>query len=321
MMRSKLIAILLTIFLLLSGCGLEEKDPLAGKVKVGVMLSENGLGDQSFSDLAFEGLTKARDEDGVIIEYLELVETGTYEKGFKELVENGNDLVFALGFTGQEELEKIALDYPQQKFVLIDAVSEAENITSITFKEDEGSILAGIVAATVSESQVIGFIGGVEAPVIQRFEQGFIEGAKSINPDIVIFSEYAGDFDDDVLGAKMASEMIDKKVDVLYAAAGFTGVGMLEEAEKRGVFAIGVDSDQYFYAEQAVITSMMKNIDSALFDIIHSYKETEEIPSGHIELGLSENGVGLAPFRVLELTETEKENLDTLLEKATLEMK
>lgn len=320
-MKLKLLIILTTALLLLAGCGLEEKDPLAGKVKVGVMLSENGLGDQSFSDLAFEGLTKARDEEGIVVEYLELAETGTYEKGFRELVESGNDLVFALGFTGQQELEKVALDFPDQKFVLVDAVSEAANITSITFKEDEGSMLAGIVAATASKSQVIGFIGGMEVPVIQRFEKGFIQGAKSVNPDIVILNEYADNFDNDGLGAEIASKMIDDKADVLYAAAGFTGVGMLKEAEKRGVYAIGADSDQYFYAEQAVITSMMKNIDSALFDIIHTYKESGAIQSGHIELGLAENGVGLAPFRVLELTDAEKGKLDALIEKAASELK
>lgn len=320
-MKLKLLIILTTALLLLVGCGLEEKDPLAGKVKVGVMLSENGLGDQSFSDLAFEGLTKARDEEGIVVEYLELAETGTYEKGFRELVESGNDLVFALGFTGQQELEKVALDFPDQKFVLVDAVSEAANITSITFKEDEGSMLAGIVAATASKSQVIGFIGGMEVPVIQRFEKGFIQGAKSVNPDIVILNEYADNFDNDGLGAEIASKMIDDKADVLYAAAGFTGVGMLKEAEKRGVYAIGADSDQYFYAEQAVITSMMKNIDSALFDIIHTYKESGAIQSGHIELGLAENGVGLAPFRVLELTDAEKGKLDALIEKAASELK
>lgn len=320
-MKLKLLIVLTTALLILTGCGLEEKNPLDGKVKVGVMLSENGLGDQSFSDLAFKGLTKARDEEDIVVEYLELAETGTYEKGFRELVESGNDLVFALGFTGQQELEKVALDFPDQKFVLFDAVSEAANITSITFKEDEGSMLAGIVAATVSNSQVIGFIGGMEVPVIQRFEQGFIQGAKSVNPDIVILNEYANNFDDDGLGAEIASKMIDDKADVLYAAAGFTGVGMLEEAEKRGIYAIGVDSDQYFYAEQAVITSMMKNIDSALFDIILSYKESGAIQSGHVELGLAENGVGLAPFRVLELTDVEKGKLDALIEQAASELK
>ncbi|MER2088912.1 MAG: BMP family ABC transporter substrate-binding protein [Sporosarcina sp.] len=320
-MKVKWLVVISIIVLVLAGCGLEEKNPLEGKVKVGVMLSENGLGDQSFSDLAFAGLTKARDEDGVVIEYLELTETDTYEKGFRELVANGNDLVFALGFTGQEELEKVALDFPDQQFVLVDSVSEAANITSVTFKEDEGSMLAGIVAATVSKSKVIGFIGGVEAPVIQRFEKGFIQGAKSVNPDIVVLTKYAGDFDNDGLGAQIASGMIDEKVDVLYAAAGFTGVGMLKEAEKRGVYAIGVDSDQYFYAEQAVITSMMKNIDSALYDIIHTYKESGKIQAGHIELGLAEKGVGLAPFRVLELTEPEQKNLDSLIEKTVSEMK
>lgn len=320
-MKLKLLIVLTTALLILTGCGLEEKNPLDGKVKVGVMLSENGLGDQSFSDLAFKGLTKARDEEDIVVEYLELAETGTYEKGFRELVESGNDLVFALGFTGQQELEKVALDFPDQKFVLFDAVSEAANITSITFKEDEGSMLAGIVAATVSNSQVIGFIGGMEVPVIQRFEQGFIQGAKSVNPDIVILNEYANNFDDDGLGAEIASKMIDDKADVLYAAAGFTGVGMLKEAEKRGIYAIGVDSDQYFYAEQAVITSMMKNIDSALFDIILSYKESGAIQSGHVELGLAENGVGLAPFRVLELTDVEQGKLDALIEQAASELK
>lgn len=320
-MKLKLLIVLTTALLILTGCGLEEKNPLDGKVKVGVMLSENGLGDQSFSDLAFKGLTKARDEEDIVVEYLELAETGTYEKGFRELVESGNDLVFALGFTGQQELEKVALDFPDQKFVLVDAVSEAANITSITFKEDEGSMLAGIVAATVSNSQVIGFIGGMEVPVIQRFEQGFIQGAKSVNPDIVILNEYANNFDDDGLGAEIASKMIDDKADVLYSAAGFTGVGMLKEAEKRGIYAIGVDSDQYFYAEQAVITSMMKNIDSALFDIILSYKESGAIQSGHVELGLAENGVGLAPFRVLELTDVEQGKLDALIEQAASELK
>lgn len=320
-MKLKLLIVLTTALLILTGCGLEEKNPLDGKVKVGVMLSENGLGDQSFSDLAFKGLTKARDEEDIVVEYLELAETGTYEKGFRELVESGNDLVFALGFTGQQELEKVALDFPDQKFVLFDAVSEAANITSITFKEDEGSMLAGIVAATVSNSQVIGFIGGMEVPVIQRFEQGFIQGAKSVNPDIVILNEYANNFDDDGLGAEIASKMIDDNADVLYSAAGFTGVGMLKEAEKRGIYAIGVDSDQYFYAEQAVITSMMKNIDSALFDIILSYKESGAIQSGHVELGLAENGVGLAPFRVLELTDVEKGKLDALIEQAASELK
>ena len=113
-----------------------------------------------------------------------------------------------------------------------------------------------------------------------------------VNPAIVILNEYADNFDNDGLGAEIASKMIDNKADVLYAAAGFTGVGMLKEAEKRGIYAIGVDSDQYFYAEQAVITSMMKNIDSALFNIIHTYKESEAIQSGHIELGLAENAVG-----------------------------
>ncbi len=320
-MSRKLSYLFLLLIVVLSGCGAKEKDPVEDKIKVGVMLSENGLGDQSFSDLAFAGLVKARDEKDVIIEYLELAKTESYEKGFEELAKNNNDIVFALGFTGQEALETVAAKFPDQQFVIVDAVSDMKNITSITFKEDEGSILAGIVAATVSKSQTIGFIGGVEAPVIQRFEKGFREGAQLVNPDITFFTKYTNDFDDDALGASIASEMIDNEADVLYAAAGFAGIGMLKEAEKRNVYAIGVDSDQYFFAEKAVITSMMKNIDIALYDVISQYKESGKIPTGHLELGLAENGVGLAPFRAWDLTETQQDALKVELEKAESQMK
>lgn len=310
----------IVLILALSACGVEKEDPLKDKIQVGVMLEGSGLGDQSFSDLAFEGLKKARDEDGIIINYLEVAETDTYKKGLERLVNEGNDLVIALGASYQEILEELARKHPKQQFVIIDTASDADNITSITFKEDEGSMLAGIVAAKVSNSQTVGFIGGLDFPVIERFKQGFIKGAKSVNPDIKVLTDYAGSFDDDKLGAKAASKMIDQKADVLYAAAGYAGVGMLKEAEKRKVYAIGVDSDQYFIAENAVITSMQKNLDVALYNLLHSLKETGEIPSGHIELGLKENAVGLAPFRVMNLTDKRMKDLEKTLEQAKSDM-
>lgn len=319
-MKVRLLFTTILLLVVLTGCGLEEKDPLDNKITIGVMLSENGLGDQSFSDLAFAGLVQARDEDDVIIEYLELADTGTYGAGFEQLVNNNNDLVIAVGFSGQEDLEKVASQHPEKSFILVDGVSESKNITSITFKEDEGSLLAGVVAATVSQSQTIGFIGGMEIPVIERFQTGFIEGAKMVNPEIEVLTAYTNDFDDDKIGASTAAEMIAKDADVLYAAAGFAGVGMLKEAERSGIYAIGADSDQYFFAENAVITSMMKNINVALFDIIHEYKEVGEIPTGHIDLGLAENGVGLAPFRVLDLSDTELKQLENKLEEISSQM-
>ncbi|WP_025025514.1 BMP family lipoprotein [Caldalkalibacillus mannanilyticus] len=285
----------------LGGCTSAEKNiSTEDSFTVGVMLSDTGLGDQSFSDLAFNGLERARDELGILFDYRELHDSETYEQGLKELVLEGHDVVVGLGFMIQEPLEIVAKEFPEQKFLLIDSVSDLDNITSITFKEDEGSYLAGVVAALTTQTKTVGFIGGADVPVINKFATGFVQGVKSVDPDINIYIEYAGSFSDDQLGGKLADEMITKQADVLYSAAGFTGVGVLQKAEQRNVYAIGVDSDQYFYAEKAVITSMMKNIDVSIYNLIKEYLETKTIPSGHIELGLKEEGVGLAPLRLID---------------------
>lgn len=195
-MKRQHIAVLLSfcITILLAGCGQTALESNAEeKIKVGIMLSDVGLGDQSFSDSAFGGLIKSRDELGILFDYREIKDTGTYEMGLTELVEEGNDLVIGLGFMVQEDLEKTAKKYPKQKFILIDAISELDNITSITFKENEGSFLAGVVAAMTSKSNTVGFIGGADVPLINKFADGFSEGAKAVKPDIAIITEYAND--------------------------------------------------------------------------------------------------------------------------------
>lgn len=306
----KLLIMFMTAIIVLVGCSNDTTvDPLEDKVKIGIMLSDVGLGDQSFSDAAFRGLMKARDELDVIFDYREISETGTYEQGLIELVEQGNDIVIGLGFLVQEDLEKVAKQYPDQKFVLIDSVSELPNVTSLTFKEDEGSYLTGVLAALVTKSNKLGFIGGMDMPLIHKFRDGFVEGAKSVNPDVEIAIEFAGDFGNPELGAKIGKEMIDNGADVLYAAAGFTGVGMLKEAEKRGVYGIGVDSDQYYYAEKAVITSMLKNVDVGVYNVVKQFVEEGEIAKGQVELGIREQGVQLAPIRVITLTPEQEKKL------------
>jgi len=210
----------------------------------------------------------------------------------------------------QEELEKVAKKYPDQQFVLIDAISELKNVTSITFKEDQGSYLVGVVAALTTQTNKIGFIGGDDVPLINKFEEGFIEGATSINPSIQVDVTYAGDFGNDQLGAKLAREMIQNDVDVLYAAAGFTGVGMLKEAQANKVLAIGVDSDQYFYAEKAVVTSMLKNVDVAMYQLAEQLIKNRKVQSGHIELGIEDDGIGLAPLRVFPFSKEQQDIIE-----------
>ncbi|WP_027408965.1 BMP family protein [Anoxybacteroides tepidamans] len=315
MKQLRLIIAMIMIVGLFAGCSTKEAVNSKKRIRVGIMLSDVGLGDQSFSDSAFRGLMQARDELGIIFDYRELQDTKTYEQGLKELVEEGNDVVIGLGFMVQQDLEKVAKQYPKQQFILIDAVSNLKNVTSITFKEDEGSFLAGLVAALTTKTNKVGFIGGADVPLIRKFAVGFEKGVHAIKPSASVDIVYAGDFGNDKLGAKIARGMFQKGSDVVYTAAGFTGVGALREAETHGVYAIGVDSDQYFYAEKAVVTSMVKNVDVALLTVLKEYVKKGEIPTGTVELGLKENGVGLAPIRVVPWNEPQQKLLEQWKEK------
>jgi basic membrane protein A and related proteins len=307
----KKLSLLLLAMLLLAGCSLpgdaaEEKQEK--EYKIGILLSTTGLGDDSFNDSAFRGLERARDELGVLFDYKEAPD-GDLEEKLKELVEEKNDLVIGLGFTAQEPLEKIAKKYPKQQFLLIDAVSELPNIASITFKEHEGSFLVGMAAAMASKSNTLGFIGGEDAEVIHHFEQGFIQGARHVKPDIKILTEYAGTFGDAELGGKIAEQQIAKGADFIYPAAGFTGYGALQKAQEKRALAAGVDSDQFFVAEKAIVTSMLKNIDVAVYDMAKLLKEKGKIEQHSFVLGLAENGVGLAELRAFPFSEEQKKAL------------
>lgn len=310
----RILNMLIILFLLigtLAGCANSELKAKE-RVKIGIMLSDVGLGDQSFSDAAFAGLVKARDELDILFDYRELQTVGSYEKGFTELVEEGNDLVIGLGFMVLEDLEKVAKKYPEQQFILIDSVSQLDNITSITFKEEQGSFLAGAVAGMASKSNIVGFVGGADVPLIHKFKAGFEQGVKAVNPEAEVKVVYANDFGNAELGGKIASGMIDEGADVLYAAAGFTGVGVLKEAQSKKKLAIGVDSDQYFFAEKAIITSMLKNVDVALYETVKEFQAENKLKSKQIELGINEKGVGLAPIRVIKLNPEQEKSLEDL---------
>jgi len=185
---------------------------------------------------------------------------------------------------------------------LIDGQSDVNNIISITFKEQEGSFLVGMVAAMTSKTGKIGFIGGADAPVIHHFENGFIEGARYVNPNIEIMSDYAGTFDDTQAGAAIADKYIQNQVDFIYHAAGFTGFGAIKKAEEMGIYAAGVDIDQFYIAEKTVVTSMLKNVDHAVFQLAKTLVDEGKLTEKSLALGLAEQGVGLADIRVITLT-------------------
>jgi basic membrane protein A and related proteins len=300
------IFIFIFIFIL-SGCVPAQKQGVQKKpnLKIGIMLSDAGLGDQSFSDSAFIGLEKARDELGVTFDYREVKDTKTYENGLEELVKQDNDLVIGLGFVMKEAIEKVAKDYPDQTFLLVDEVSDLPNVYNVTFKEHEGSYLLGVIAGLKTKSNIVGFIGGVDVPLINKFRAGFEQGVKDVNPSAQILVEFAGDFGNSEKGNMIALKMIQSGADFIYPAAGFTGVGAIQAAQSNKVFAFGVDSDQYFLAEDTIVSSMLKKIDVAMFEIAKQLVENKKLAEKNQLLGVAENGVDLAPIRVLELNKQE----------------
>ncbi|WP_138418685.1 BMP family lipoprotein [Aquibacillus sediminis] len=287
------------------------------KVKIGVMLSDVGLGDQSFSDSAFLGLEQARDELGILFDYRELETVGDYESGLIDLAEQDNDLIIGVGYMMEEELKKVAEDYPDQQFVIVDTVIDLPNVTSVTFKEQEGSFLIGAIAGMKTESDVVGFVGGVDSALIRKFLNGYEQGVKATNPEAEVVTQFAGDFGDDKLGADIADQMIQEGADYIYPSAGFTGVGVIQKAEEQGIYSFGVDSDQYFLGEETVVTSMMKNIDVAMMNVATELHENGELSGEDLVLGLNEDGVGLAPIRVLSLTSEENNQLENLMDEIT----
>ena len=314
MKKSIMILLLFLLLLVITGCTEKESTTEIHPIKVGIMLSDAGLGDQSFSDLGFAGLEKARDELNISFDYREIQDTETYAKGLEELVTSGNDLIIGLGFSVQEDLEMIAKKYPEKSFLLIDAQSELPNVNNVTFKEEEASFLLGAIAGMKTTSNVVGFVGGEDVPLVQKFDKGFTAGVKSENPEALVLSQYANDFGNDKLGVSIAKEMISAKADFIYQAAGFTGVGVIKESQRSGTYSFGVDSDQFYLAEKSIVSSMLKHVDVAIFNTIQDLVETGEISDKDQVLGIKENGVGIAPIRVIELSTPEQTRLEKLRE-------
>ncbi|MGV2622599.1 UNVERIFIED_CONTAM: BMP family ABC transporter substrate-binding protein [Halobacillus marinus] len=308
-MKVRLLVYMFLALWILTGCSENLEKATAQTFSAGLLVTESGLGDNAYSDSAFQGLEQARDELGITFDYREPFDRD-YEAKAEEMIEQGHDVIIGLGYNSQPAIEALADKYPEQKFVLIDAVSEKKNVRSILFKDEEGSRLIGMIAGSKTKSGVVGFIGGEEMPVIQNFEKGFREGVAAVNPDAKVLTGYTGSFDDDEEGARLAADMADKNADFLFPAAGFAGIGVLKEAQNQGIYAFGVDTDQFFVAEDAVVSSMLKNVNVALYRVMKELQETGEITTGPETLGIKENGIGLAPVRIIEWTEADEQMID-----------
>ena len=274
-------------------------------VNVGLVLDIGGLGDKSFNDGAYRGAMRAEKELGAHIRLIEPGEESDRESGLRLLAAEHMDLVIGVGFIFTDDVTQLAKEYPNINFAVVDyAISTDKggkpippppNVAALKFKEEEGSFLVGALAALVSQSKKVGFVGGMDVPLIQKFEAGYKAGVKSVCASCSVISQYAGvtpiAFRNPGKGKELALSQYQQGVDVIYHASGSTGLGVFEAARQTGKYAIGVDADQYSEAPGRVLTSMVKGIDVAVFDMVKRVRD-HTFSGGIYTYGLAQNGVG-----------------------------
>ena len=269
------------------------------KIKAGLVTDVGGVNDRSFNTLAWEGLQRAGKELGCEVKYTESKQNADYATNLTRFAQNGYDLVFAVGFLMQDALKDVATKYPNVKFAIIDGdAPNLPNCVAYKFREEEGSFLAGALAGAMTKSKTVGFVGGMEMPLIKKFEAGYKAGVKATNPAAKVVTGYAGKFDDPQKGQEIALSQMGAGADILYHAAGSTGIGVIKAVQNKGVgfYAIGVDKDQDGDAPGRVLTSMVKRVDVAVFDVCKAVTGGT-FKAGTTVLGLKEDGVGLSPMQ------------------------
>lgn len=266
--------------------------PTAPAFKVGLATDVGGLNDQSFNAAANAGIIKAEKDLGITKQVIESTKQDDYVPNLSGLADGGANLVWGIGFLMHDALDSVAKSHPNTKFAIIDSVVSEPNVASVTFREQEGSFLVGVIAAKATKTKKVGFVGGMTGDLIGKFEAGFKAGVKSVDPTITVTSVYAGSFTDDAKGKQIATQMYGQGIDVIYHASGATGKGVIEAAKTLNKYAIGVDSDQNSLAPQNVITSMMKRVDVAVFDVTKQAQAGTFAGGKSVELGLKEDGVG-----------------------------
>ncbi|HSE96001.1 MAG TPA: BMP family ABC transporter substrate-binding protein [Methylomirabilota bacterium] len=262
-----------------------------------VVFDMGGKFDKSFNEAAYNGAERFRKETGIAYRDFEVTNEAQREQALRNMARRGSHVIVGIGFAQATGLEKVAKEFPGLKFAIIDAVVDLPNVRSIVFKEHEGSFLVGMAAALASRTGKVGFVGGMDIPLIRRFALGYEEGAKHVNPRVEVFQNMTGTtpaaWNDPTRGGELARSQFDRGADVVYAAAGATGLGVLQAAKDKGRLAIGVDSNQNHIHPGSVLTSMVKRVDVAVYEAFKSAKDGTW-KGGLLVLGLQEGGVGYA---------------------------
>jgi basic membrane protein A len=269
----------------------------AADIKPAVVYDLGSKFDKSFNEGVFNGATKFAKDSGVAFRDLEIQSDAQREQVLRKFAKDGFSPIMTVGFAWATALGKVAEEFPKTKFSIIDSVVDKPNVQSITFKEHEGSFLVGVIAAKTSKTGKVGFVGGMDIPLISKFGCGYAQGVKYVHDKDDVYANMTGtDFhawNDPVKGGELAKSQIDRGADIVYAAAGATGQGVLKAAADAGKLGIGVDSDQDNLFPGKVLTSMLKHADVATYNSFMAAKDGSWKP-GHLELGLKEGGVAYA---------------------------
>ncbi|MDN2579654.1 BMP family ABC transporter substrate-binding protein [Aquibium sp. ELW1220] len=268
----------------------------AADIAPAIIYDLGGKFDKSFNEAAYNGAEKFKAETGIEYVEFEISNDAQREQALQRFADDGRNPILMAGFSWAAALEKVAAEYPETNFAIIDMVVDAPNVRSVVYKEHEGSYLVGVMAAMASDSKKVGFIGGMDIPLIRKFGCGYVGGAKAAGATDV-FQNMTGDtpaaWNDPTKGGEIAKAQMDQGADVIYAAAGGTGVGVLQAAADAGKLGVGVDSNQNGLQPGKVLTSMLKRVDVAVYNAFNDAKN-DQFSYGFNVLGLAEDGVGYA---------------------------
>ena len=270
---------------------------VAAHAEPAIVYDAGGKFDKSFNEAAYNGIERFKKETGTGYLDFEISNDTQREQALRRMAQKGADPVIAVGFGHASALEKVAKEFPKAHFAIIDSEVKQPNVQSVLFKDQEGSFLAGWLAATTSKSGKVGFVGGMDVPLIRRFQCGYEQGAKVANPKVEVVSNMTGTtpsaWSDPTRGGELAKAQFSRGVDVVFAAAGGTGIGVYQAAKDQGKLAIGVDSNQNHLQPGTMLSSMLKRVDNAVYGLVLDAKNGSWKPGLRV-LGLKEQGVGLA---------------------------
>jgi basic membrane protein A len=301
-----ILAVFVACSAVLAGCnhpGYAADDK--SKVHVGIVFDIGGKDDHSFNAAAWQGVRRAAKDFPIVLRDVEPGDPTSIEPAMRAFAERGYDLIIGVGFSQTSIIDAVAKDYPSVNFAIIDGVSHVPNVASLVFKEHEGSYLVGMIAALTTKTGTVGFVGGMDVPLIRKFEVGYEEGARAANPRVRVIANYIGVTDaawnDPVKGKELTETQIEKGADVVFAAAGNSGLGTFDAIEQYGKdsqgharkYAIGVDSDQNWVKPGFILTSMVKRVDNAVYQIVKDSGEKKPVGGVHT-YGLENEGIGYA---------------------------